>query len=70
MTGLPPNDGDGVKVVVISIVFTIISISFVGLRVWAKRLRGRLFRAHDYFIFAALVRLQPRVVTDMILSLY
>lgn len=62
MTHLPPKSTGGVKIIAISVIFTIFSILAVGLRIVAASIRRRSFRLHDYLSFAALVWMSRCIV--------
>lgn len=46
----------GAVVIIITVTFTALSFLFVGLRLWARRLRRSTLTVDDFMIMAALVR--------------
>ncbi|KAI1466650.1 uncharacterized protein F4812DRAFT_451617 [Daldinia caldariorum] len=52
--GYPPLTQDGIKIIIISCVFTTLSALFVALRLWARKLTRQRLEFHDWSIVAAL----------------
>ena len=59
------------EVVALDVIFTVLALSFVGLRVYARRIKDAQFAADDWLVLAAAVCrrvLNPPVHTDRILK--